>query len=356
MRLSALVVVFSLVLPSPAWAGEDAPTERATLVFTGDTLIHMSVSAAAARNGRPYDFAPMFDGVRHLIATADLAVCHLEVPLDPESRGLSGFPLFNAPAEVAEGLVAAGYDGCSTASNHSYDQGVNGVIGTLDVLETAGLVPAGMSRGFDEGWEAALFDLGDLTVGVVSGTYWLNGLRMPADQPWLVQLLDPAQMIVAAARAKGRGADLVVASVHCCTEYRSQPTSTQLDIAHTLISSPYIDLVVTHHSHVVGPVEEVEGEFVFHGLGNFISGQVHRIPTQDGVIAVAHAVEHDGDWRIESVEVVPTRVVRGSYRVITAEPGSASFKRTMDAINSMGVEVSVYELPGLSAEQLSLIE
>ena len=356
MRLSALAIVVSLLVPAVAQASDSAPQKEATLVFTGDTLIHMTVSAAAARNGRPYDFAPMFDGVRHLIGPADLAICHLEVPLDPESRGLSGFPLFNAPAEVADGLVAAGYDGCSTASNHSYDQGVNGVAGTLDVLEAAGLEPAGMSRSFDEGWEAALFDLGDLTVGVVSGTYWLNGLRMPSDQPWLVQLLDPAQMIVAAARAKARGADLVVASVHCCTEYRTQPTESQVEIAHTLIESPYIDLVVTHHSHVVGPVEQVGDEFIFHGLGNFISGQVHKIRTQDGVVAVVRAVGRDGGWRIDEVEVVPTRVTRRSYRVIPAEPGSVSFQRTMDAINSMGAGVGVYDLPGLTAAQLALIE
>ena len=356
MRRFALVVVFSILLPATALAHDNEPEQRATLVFTGDTLIHLNVAAAAARNGSPYDFAPMFDGVRHLLARADLAICHLEVPLDPESRGLSSYPLFNAPAEVAEGLVYAGYDGCSTASNHSYDQGVAGVHGTLDVLESAGLVPAGMSRTFDGGWEAALFDLGDLTVGVVSGTYWLNGLRMPADQPWLVQLLDPAQMIVAAARAKARGADLVVASMHCCTEYQTQPTAGQVDIAHTLIDSPYIDLVVTHHSHVVGPVEQVGDEYIFHGLGNFLSGQTHRVPTQDGVIAMAHAMGSGGDWRIESVEVVPTRVIRGSYRVVPAEVGSGSFQRTMEAINSMGVSIDVYELPGLTAERRALIE
>jgi poly-gamma-glutamate synthesis protein (capsule biosynthesis protein) len=378
MRLSVGVIAFVLIpvtLPGTALADEapqavhvgvdDAnatslgvvsPVDPVTLAFTGDTLIHMTVSAAAARSGLPYDFGPMFDGVRHLIGRADLAICHLEVPLDPKSAGLSGFPLFNAPREVAEGLAYAGYDGCSTASNHSYDQGVSGVVGTLDVLEQAGLRTAGMARTFDEGWGAAMFELDGLTVGVVSGTYWLNGLRMPSDQPWLVQLLDPAQMTVAAARAKAQGADLVVAAMHCCTEYQTQPTESQKEIAHSLIESPYIDLVVTHHSHVVGPVEEVNGEFIFHGLGNFISGQVHRIPTQDGVIGMARAVERQGEWTFEKVEVVPTRVVRYSYEVIPAEVGSASYRRTMSAINSMGAGIGVYRLPGMTLEQLALIE
>lgn len=337
-------------------AGPHPAEDTATLVFTGDTLIHLGVSAAARRNGRPYDFTPMFDGVRHLISRADLAICHLEVPLDPESVGMSGYPLFNAPAEVAPALAEAGYDGCSVASNHSFDRGVAGIHGTLDVLEDSGVAAAGMFRSADEAGRAVLFELDGLTVGFVSGTYWLNGLRLPADQQWLVQLLEPAEMIHAAAQARLRGADLVIAAMHCCTEYRQAPTERQRQIAHDLAGSRFIDMVVTHHSHVVGPVEELDGDFIFHGLGNFISGQVRPVTTQDGVIAVAHAVRRDGEWRIEEVEVVPTRVLRGTYRVVPAEPGGPSYERTMSAVESMGLDVGLYLVPGLSPAQLAMIE
>lgn len=330
----------------------DSPS-RMRLAFTGDTLIHNSVTAAARRD-EGFDFRPMFAPVRHLIGGADLAICHLEVPLSPSSSDLSSYPLFNAPAEVADALEWAGYDGCSTASNHSYDRGANGVLGTLGELDRAGLAQAGMAGRISKWWQPTYYQVGDLTIGHVAATYWLNGLRLPADREWLVQLLDIDQVLAIANRAKAGGADLVVVSMHCCTEYRRAPTPLQVEMSHRLIESPNVDLVVTHHSHMVGPVERVGDEFILHGLGNFLSGQIQSPSLQDGVIAFASAVESGGEWRFDSVEVVPTHVVRGSYRIEVSQ--GASHERTMEALAEMGERMTVFRSPVLSQEPLRLID
>jgi Bacterial capsule synthesis protein PGA_cap len=108
-----------------------------TLLASGDVLPHRSVleraRAYGARSGRPYDFGPMFAAVRPIVSAADLAVCHLETPLSPSGRHLSGYPTFNAPPQLASAIRGAGYDACSVASNHSMDQGAQGVVGTLRV-------------------------------------------------------------------------------------------------------------------------------------------------------------------------------------------------------------------------------
>lgn len=310
-----------------------------TIAFTGDTLIHQSVSAAAKRNGSPYDFRPMFAPVRHLIGQADLAICHLEVPLSPTSSELSSYPLFNAPAEVADALAWTGFDACSTASNHSYDQGVRGVMGTLQVLEDAGIEQAGMVDRISEWWTPTLYQLDDLTLGHVSATYWLNGLRLPSDREWMVQLLEVDEILAIAGRAKDEGADLVVVSMHCCTEYRRTPTPQQVELSHRLVTSPDVDLVVTHHSHVVGPVERVGDEFVLHGLGNFLSGQVQTASLRNGVIAMANATQERGEWHVESIEVIPTRVERGTYEVGVAESDTA--QQTLASLSELGAEIEL---------------
>lgn len=327
-----------------------------TVAFTGDTLIHQTVSAAARRDGSPFDFRPMFAPVRHLIGRADLAICHLEVPLSPTSSDLSGFPLFNAPAEVADALAWAGFDGCSTASNHSYDQGTQGVMGTLQVLEDAGIQQAGMVDRITEWWSPTLYRVGGLSIGHVSATYWLNGLRLPSDREWLVQLLDVDEMLAVAGRAKTLGADLVVVSMHCCTEYRRSPTPQQVELSHRLISSPDVDLVVTHHSHVVGPVEQVGQEFVLHGLGNFLSGQVQSASLRIGIIAMAKAVYEAGEWRFESIEVIPTQVTPASYRIEVLDGDAA--QRTLASLNEMGAETSLAptQPPVMSPAQKRMLE
>ena len=40
---------------------------------------------------------------------------------------------------------------------------------------------------------------------------------------------------------------------------------------HALLASPDIDLVLGHHAHVVQPFEQIGGEWVAYGLGNFVA-------------------------------------------------------------------------------------
>ncbi|WP_216076060.1 CapA family protein, partial [Acinetobacter baumannii] len=55
-----------------------------TVVAGGDVLNEGLVNAAGAANAPPgirYDFAPIFAPVAPIISAADLAICHLELPV-----------------------------------------------------------------------------------------------------------------------------------------------------------------------------------------------------------------------------------------------------------------------------------
>src|SRR5215203_3643609 len=93
-----------------------ARVRRFTLLASGDVLSHTSVVERARAYGagsrRAFDFRPMFAAIRPIVSTADLAVCHLETPLSPSGRQLSGYPRFNAPPQLAAAIRHAGYDAC----------------------------------------------------------------------------------------------------------------------------------------------------------------------------------------------------------------------------------------------------
>ena len=80
----------------------------------------------------------------------DLAVCHLETPIAPEGEQYTTFPLYGVPPGVVDALAGAGFDRCSTASNHTVDRGVAGIDRTVAVLEAHGLGQSGMARTPDE--------------------------------------------------------------------------------------------------------------------------------------------------------------------------------------------------------------
>lgn len=364
-RLIIFVLAMALGLPALASDGipEEGDTRQSfTIAFTGDVLIHSSVWRSAQGHGRPYNFRPMFRPTRHLIAGADLAICHLESPVDPDSRNLSGFPRFNAPREVVDALVYAGFDGCTVASNHSNDQGPEGIIRTLAVLEDAGLKHAGMRPEPNTGM-IAYYSVAGAVVANISATYGLNGLELPASRRYMVQMIDVPEILAEARTAKETGADLVVVSIHCCVEYLTMPTESQRRLAHTLIGSEDIDLIVTHHSHVVGPIEWVSGKPVIHGLGNFLSNQSARagLPahTQDGVIAKVTAKrDPTGAWHFVDVGVIPTWVDDPSngHVIRIASAGTVHYERTMRAINMMGEDPGIFELAPLPTRLLGRLD
>jgi poly-gamma-glutamate synthesis protein (capsule biosynthesis protein) len=244
-------------------------------------LLHQPVIAAARTPDGGYDFTPLLAPLTPSIAGADLALCHLEVPIAPAGTAPSGYPMFGAPAEIAAALEASGWDGCSTASNHSLDRGGDGVTATLDALDAVGLGHVGTARSPEEAAAPQMYVLRrgeqNIRVAHIAATYGTNGLPIPA--PWRVNLIDAATLIQQATAARDAGADIVVASVHCCVEYVSAPTDAQEQLAAQLAASGVVDLLIGHHAHVPQPISLLpggprgEGMWVAYGLGNFISNQ-----------------------------------------------------------------------------------
>jgi len=316
-----------------------------TVAMAGDLLPHLPLVAQAGAYGRDhgarYDFGPMLAPMAPILTGADLALCHLEVPLARDQGALSGYPSFGAPDELVDAIAGAGYDGCSTASNHSLDQGTAGIARTLDRFDQLGLHHAGTARSAEEGAAITTYDVDGATVAHLSYAYGFNGYRLPTDAPFAANLIDVARIRDDARRAREAGAQLVIVSLHWGDEYRHDPSAFQRQVADDLLPSPDIDVIVGHHAHVVQPIEQVEGTYVVFGLGNQLANQ--RQPGRaDGLTVVLHAEKlDDGRYRVAGIEAVPTYVAAGSFAVLpvadalaSPDPGApvaelqASFDRT----------------------------
>jgi len=69
-----------------------------------------------------------------------------------------------------------------------------------------------------------------------------NGYQLPPDAPWAANQIDPARIRADATKARSRGADLVVASLHFGTECDSQPSAYQRNIVSHLVPATPPDL------------------------------------------------------------------------------------------------------------------
>ena len=321
MRAALLFSVAAAVLAAAGSAGA-APLEpgpnvgretRLTIVATGDLLVHAPVAITASAGGS-YDFRPLLSRIRPIVRRADLALCHAETPIGAGPR--SGYPIFNAPAELAAAIGWAGFDACSTASNHSVDRGAAGIASTISALRRAGVRATGTARTRAAARRVLFLHARGVDVALLSYTYGTNGLPLPA--PWSVNLIAPRRIVADARRARRQGAELVVVNLHWGAEYLHAPTGEQQQVAHAVLRSGQVDAIVGQHAHVVQPIRRIYGRAVVFGEGNLLSAQGPECcptATQDGLIAVLHVRARASRARVARIEYVPTRVMRSGYVV-----------------------------------------
>ncbi|MFJ2434591.1 CapA family protein [Streptomyces anulatus] len=306
--------------------GQDAEGPRPfTLLAAGDVLPHSSVidRAAADADGAGYDFAPMLAGVAPVVSGADLAFCHMETVYGEEGGPYTGYPSFKSPPEVATALRTTGFDSCSTASNHTLDDGADGVRRTLDALDGAGIRHAGSARTAAEAARPTILPAGPgkgaAKVAHLAYTYGTNDIPLPADRPWTVNLTDEGRIIEEARAARRAGADVVVLSAHWGTEWQDEPDAAQLELARRLTASadggrPDIDLIIGTHAHVPQAYEKVNGTWVVYGMGDQIAGaMINYEGVQDprgnqssmGRFTFAPPAKSGERWTVKKAEFVP---------------------------------------------------
>jgi poly-gamma-glutamate synthesis protein (capsule biosynthesis protein) len=328
--------------PPPSSAAGPAPPDEFTVVATGDVLIHqgLELTAGALQDDGSYDFSAVLAPVAPLVEAADLAICHLETPVAPPGGPYRGYPTFAVQPEIVHALAGAGYDLCSTASNHSLDDGTAGLVRTLDTLDAAGIAHTGTYRTVAESLQPTIVDVGGVRVGHVAGTYGLNGGGPPAGREWSVDVADVPDvegMLAAAARARAAGAEVVIASLHCCVEYQHDPTDAQVAAVHSLLASPDVDLVLGHHAHVVQPFEQIGGKWVAYGLGNFVAQMAREgDPYDEAAARFTFTRGTDGRFTVTTAEAIPLHldVGPGADRVVPADP--AAFERVAEVLDRRG--------------------
>ncbi|WP_350343606.1 CapA family protein [Proteinivorax tanatarense] len=303
----------------------------------GDVMAHQpQINAQYDQGTGEYDFNNNFKYIKPHIQDSDLALANLETTLAGHERGYSGFPLFNAPDELAEGLFKAGFHGISTSNNHTYDTGKSGMLRTLDVLEKKGLASIGTRRSKEEK-SYEIFDVDGIKVGVSAYTYetpivnghrTINGITIPHTVEPLIDSFsyqnldeDLKTMVQRVEKMEEEGAEVIIFYMHWGSEYHREPNSYQQKISQSLADSG-VDIIFGSHPHVVQPIqwyESTDGEhetLVVYSMGNFISNQRYETLenryTEDGLIVNVNITKDvsKNKIEIESVTIIPTWVNR----------------------------------------------
>jgi poly-gamma-glutamate capsule biosynthesis protein CapA/YwtB (metallophosphatase superfamily) len=277
----------------------------ATLTAVGDILIH-SLVYNSAKTGNGYDFKPMFTEVKPYLEAADITIANQETMIGGQALGLSTYPRFNSPFEVATALKDTGVDIVSIANNHTFDRGEEAILNAIDFYNKSGLLYTGAYSSPEDQKMIRTIQRSGITFSFLAYTYGTNGIPVPKDKHYMVNLLDLSKITQDVKLAKEKS-DVVVVSLHFGNEYQRMPSAEQKQIVKEVINQG-ADIILGHHPHVLQPMEWIDSEdgrkgFVIYSLGNFLSGQKSLYREVGGILTLTINKEiNDGKTKINIAE------------------------------------------------------
>lgn len=366
----------------------DCPdTDCISMLVNGDLLFHPNLwkhfagANTAATDGTAFDFTPLFETMKPYIQASDIAVCEFETPIAKRGGPYTGYPVFNVPPEVADAAASVGYTACTHATNHSWDQGADGIARLWDTLASKGIAQTGSYKIEEDSTKPLVIDspTGGGKLGLVTGTVSLNG--MTADHDWQVDRLreagDPQHQsdidraVAKAKAAREQGADVVAMAMHSVQEYIDYADSWQVSEAHELADTGAFDVIYGAGCHCAQPIENYNGTWIIYGLGNTVtvSAPASRIVNNQGVTARIQFAGRKGvagAWRVSRIDWVPTANMRqGSYQwcpISSDHPNGTCWSESQDAqvrqriwnvIYSMGADKNVVKEWNITDENRS---
>ena len=264
--------------------GIDFPLDGGYATITSRALVPNPYSEADL----VYQFTAERQGeggeVREYLSNAVLTLANFENPVLENAVYHPEDPTFNGDLRLLPILNQAGIDGVTLANNHILDAGAEGLEETLGHLEDAGISHVGAGADLASSREPMIFDLGGLTIGVLSyqgvpSYEWAWATEdLPGTAPLLVEVM---REDVERLRPE---VDFIVVMPHWGTEYVAEPEPEQVELAHALMDAG-ADLVVGNHAHWPKGVEVYKGKPIFYGVGNFLLDQSWSEETSTGIFA-----------------------------------------------------------------------
>lgn len=291
--------VMPAVVPTevPAAMEVPMPTEvpapevtRITITAVGDCTLGGNVPSGGDDRFdsyvQKYGYDYFFENVRDIFENDDLTIVNLEGPLTT-SNSMRANRTFNfrGKTEYVNILSGSSVEVCNVANNHSQDFGKSGLSQTAEVLSEAGIGVTGYEKVY---------------------TTTVNGVRVSF--LGFTQWDYTAREIQKACEKARADCDLLIVSVHWGEEKNYRATDLQKSLGRAAIDGG-ADLVLGHHSHVIGGVDQYKGKYIIYSLGNFCFGG-NGNPSDQRTLIFQQTFEFDasGQWTNGGINIIPAAV------------------------------------------------
>lgn len=340
------LIGFLLFLRFDATSYASNEESKVYLVAVGDNLIHSTVYNKCLSNGE-YDFNHIYDNVRDYIKQYDIAVINQETIFVDDNSKVSTYPAFGTPEVMGEAVVNSGFNTVLSATNHTMDKGLYGINNTLKYWKKnyPEVTLLGIHDSVEDFNSIDIIEKNNIKIAMFNYTYGLNGIVLPKDNYYQVDLLDYKEKFIEDVQKAEDIADITICFCHIGEEYRYTPTTYQVNYINDLIDAG-ADIIICAHPHVVEPMEYVTTQngnkgLVYYSLGNFVSGQT-EIDRNLGGLASIEITKNENGVKVTSFDFIPTVTHRTQLEI--------SVYLLKDYNNSLA---SKHSVSGMSVEKLN---
>jgi len=354
-------------VPVSAPVTEEKEPEYISIVAAGDNLYHMPVVNSGKTEDGSYNYSSIYSQLQPMIRDADISVIGQETIFGGKERGYSGYPLFNSPTDIGDTIASEGFDVVLHASNHAMDQTVSGIENTIEFWKKYPEITVLGIHGSEEEYnQVVIKELKGAKLALLNYTYDTNGIPVPSDKYYMVELIDEEKIERDALYAE-ENADFTIAFMHWGTEYATKPNEMQKELSYKMADWG-VDLIIGAHPHVIEPVEKITTEkgnslVVYYSLGNFVSRQLNAINLLGGVSKI-NLKCFDGEVEIDEYTLMPVvthyNTAHNSFKIyplaeytddiaaghgVAAHDGAVSKERFMNIVDEIfeGYDTKILE-------------
>ena len=205
----------------------------------------------------------LYEVLRH----ADYRIFNLEVPLTDHLSPIEKHgPNLIAPTSCINGFKSMGIDLFTLANNHIMDQGVQGILSTIEALNKFDIAYVGAGKNITKAMEPYYVRIKKKMYGIYACTeheFSIAGKNSPGANPF-----DPLESLDHIFNMK-KYCDYIIVLYHGGKEHYRYPSPLLQKVCRKMVEKG-ADLVVCQHNHCIGCKEEYMDGTIVYGTGNFL--------------------------------------------------------------------------------------
>lgn len=303
---------------------------KVVIGLAGDVMIGRSVDSVITREGYSYVWGNILPTLR----TTDLNIVNLETALTKGVRKVFKTFNFKASPDKIKSLKEAKITVVNLANNHILDFAEEGLIETIETLNSATIKFAGAGKNEEEASRPVTVLKNNISIGVLGFTDNEPGWKAGASTCGVNYIdignnKDQRKTLVSIEQLRNK-TDVVIVSIHWGPNMKESPSRHFIDFAHQMIRSG-ASIIHGHSAHNFQGIEIYDHKLVLYDTGDFVDDYVvHPELRNDHSFFYRVEVDKTGVTR---VELTPVLISNCQVNLATGDDSTWSLKR-MESLSS----------------------